>query len=247
MLNTEPEYKMKIYEQLLVGRLELDLQQIEIALRQRAPYLKRIIRKWFPPDKDIHILDLGCGYGAFLYFLKQESYFNIEGVDVSLKNIEVAKKIGIENIYNEDLICFLQKSKSSFYDYIIAFDILEHFPKQKGILIFEEIYRLLKPGGKLLLHVPNGEAIFSGAVFFSDLTHEVCFTRSSLQQLVRLCRFKSVHFYEDVPIIHGFKSAIRNLLWKIIRIVYLLIYMVETGDNAKDLVLSQNLLAVVEK
>ena len=42
-----------------------------------------------PGDKDA-----ACGAGHFLYFLKQQGYQNIHGIDLSAEQLEMAKKNG---------------------------------------------------------------------------------------------------------------------------------------------------------
>ena len=95
--------------------------------------------------------------------------------------------------------------------------------------------------------MPNGEAIFSGRIYFGDLTHETCFTRQSVHQLMNACGFKAVRFAEDMHVVHGFKSGARLNLWKIFHSLFRLIYIAETGDLGRELLLSQNMIAVAEK
>ncbi|MCX7704381.1 MAG: class I SAM-dependent methyltransferase [Planctomycetota bacterium] len=49
-----------------------------------------------PKDKNAKILELGCGYGAFLLFLKQQGYTNLIGVDISPQQVETAHKLGLQ-------------------------------------------------------------------------------------------------------------------------------------------------------
>src|SRR5437870_7579155 len=46
-------------------------------------------------NKAARIADLGCGYGSFLYFLHEEGYRNIAGVDISAEQVDSARKLGI--------------------------------------------------------------------------------------------------------------------------------------------------------
>lgn len=225
----------------------LNKKTIQLELEQRAPYFHHLIANWISKDRNIKVLDLGCGYGAFLYFLKKEGYTNLEGVDNSFKQVELAKDLGLSFIQNADVLQVLKKYPDSFYDLIIAFDILEHFNKQDVRFVMSEIYRILKNGGRLILHIPNGEAIFSGSVYWSDLTHETCFTRNSIKSLINAVGFKKLNFVEDTPIVHGIKSFIRYILWSIFRTIFRLIHMAETGDVGKDLILTQNMLIIIDK
>lgn len=45
-----------------------------------------------PQNKNAKILDLGCGMGFCLYWLKRKGYENIIGIDLSAEMVEVAKK-----------------------------------------------------------------------------------------------------------------------------------------------------------
>lgn len=50
-------------------------------------------RKFLPSDKNIKILDIGCGTGQFLYYLKEKGYKNYYGIDISKQQVEFCKKI----------------------------------------------------------------------------------------------------------------------------------------------------------
>jgi SAM-dependent methyltransferase len=240
-------YKRRFYDHYLTTHAQFNAGDIHQDLDGRAPYLKSLITKLFPSDHHVHVLDLGCGYGALLYFLKEAGYRNLQGVDASADQVACARQLGLDFVREGDLIETLRESGDSSYDFLIAFDVLEHFSKDEILIFANEAYRILRSGGRLIIHVPNGEAIFPGAVFFSDLTHETCFTRVSLRQLVNVSGFSTLQVIEDVPIIHSLRSLLRFILWKIVRTIFHVIYIAETGQRSKNLVLSQNLLAVVVK
>ena len=82
---------------------------------------------------------------------------------------------------------------------------------------------------------------------YGDLTHELGFTRTSLAQLLLSSGFSQVRSYEDVPIPHGLKSALRWLLWQGIRAGLRFYLLIETGDRGKQAIFSQNFLTVTEK
>src|SRR4051794_6255172 len=63
--------------------------------RLRGPYLRKIIRRFVPYDRQIRIVDLGCGHGACLYVLKSAGYVNVAGVDISPEQISRAHQLGV--------------------------------------------------------------------------------------------------------------------------------------------------------
>jgi 2-polyprenyl-3-methyl-5-hydroxy-6-metoxy-1,4-benzoquinol methylase len=239
------DFKEKLYSNYY--EIQSQYNDLSKELRLREPYIRALIERHVPKDRNLRILDLGSGYGAMVYFLKKMGYENLQGVDVSPQNVQIAKQLNIDCIEQTKAQDYLEKQEKHSWDIILALDVLEHFTRAELMSVMEQIQRILKPKGKLILHVPNGEAIFSGAVFFSDLTHELAFTRRSILQLSKCAGFKKAIFYEDVPIVHGVKSAIRHVVWKIVRNFFRMIYISETGEASSDLILSQNLLAVIEK
>lgn len=239
-------YREIFYERYSKTQVGIDLNNIKQNLKSRQSYIKHVIKKHFHKDRNIKILDLGCGYGAFLYFLRDEGYLNLDGIDTSPEQVKLANELGLKNISCGDLLYKLKSLSDNSYDFIISFDLLEHFTKVEILEIIKEVYRVLKLEGKYIVHVPNGGAIFPGVVFYGDFTHEMCFTDRSLKQIFNVCGFNKMEFYEDIPIPHGIKSFVRYLLWKVIRSICGFIYMVESGST-EDIILSQNVLCVAGK
>lgn len=240
-------YKQNLYDSYISYIRSRSFEDIQSDLNTRKPYIEELIKNFFPNDRNINILDIGCGHGAFLYFLKEKVYKNLKGLDISPEQVKLANELGLDNISHCNLLEEIPRLKENSYDVILAFDIIEHFTKDEIFEILESAFRTLKNNGKLIIHVPNGEAIFPGRIFHGDFTHEVCFTRSSLNQILTACGFRNISFHEDKPFIHGLKSLIRSIIWFISRNIFRLIYMAETGETGKDLVLSSNILCICYK
>jgi SAM-dependent methyltransferase len=214
-------------------------------LGPRRPYLRRLVAQHFPTQRDAAILDLGCGHGALLHAAREAGYTNLSGIDNSPAQVAAARKLGIDGVTQGDLVEGIKALPDASRDAIIAFDVIEHFTKDELIDVTDEVLRVLKPGGRWIVHVPNGVSLFAGASRYDDLTHELAFTCESLSQLTLASGFRSVAFFEDEPVAHGLKSAIRLVLWKGIRAMLRFYLAVETG--AAQPVLTQNMLAVAIK
>lgn len=240
-------FRNRIYKNYNKARVSSLAPDSIKGLEPRAPYLNRIINRHFPNDKNASILDLGCGYGAVLFFAHEAGYTNIRGVDGSTEQVEAARILGIEGVQEGDLIQTLASLSDSSQGCIITFDVIEHFSREELIPLVDEVNRVLKPYGRWIIHTPNGESPFSGRMRYGDLTHELAFTRTSIAQLLLSSGFREVQSFEDEPIPHGVKSAGRWLLWKMIRGNLRLYLAAETGDSGKDAIFSQNFLTVAEK
>jgi 2-polyprenyl-3-methyl-5-hydroxy-6-metoxy-1,4-benzoquinol methylase len=208
------------------------------------PYLSSLIKKYIPSKKDIAVLDLACGHGSLVYCLKQLGYTNVQGVDISAEQVSLAHDLGLNEIKCQDIKEFLLDKTNSF-DVIFLMDILEHFTKQELFDYLDIVYLSLKQGGIVVIHVPNGEGVFGMRIRFGDLTHENCFTSQSMNQALTTCGFDGILCYEDKPIVHGFKSFIRSILWEVLSLPYRLLLIAETGNT--EMILSQNMLVVARK
>ena len=213
----------------------------------RAPYLRRLLAKHFPPNRAVKILDLGCGNGTLISFLREAGYLNVSGVDTSLEQVAEAQRLNIAGIQHGDVLDALQTTGSETLDIVIAFDVIEHLTKPELLTLANEVCRVLKPQGRWVIHAPNAESPFGAYMRYVDWTHEQAFTKESLSQLLKATGFSYVRCYEDQPVVHGLKSLSRWLVWKLVRNVIRIYRVAETGTTGRDSVFSQNLLAIAVK
>ncbi len=96
------------------------------------------------------ILDVGTSSGTNLRMLKSLGFTNFKGVDISPLAAQIAKDKGLGNVDIGD-ICKLPYPDNQF-DLILATDIIEHV--DDDLLALQELRRVLKPHGTILLTVP---------------------------------------------------------------------------------------------
>ena len=209
---TAETYRTRIYTHYVQGRERVLAPETLAGLAPRAHALRRLIRRHFPADKSAAVLDLGCGHGALLHFAREAGYTKLRGVDGSPQQVAAAQRLGIEGISEGDLRDTLAAQADASLDVVIAFDVIEHFTRDELLPFVDAVHRVLKPCGCWIIHVPNGESPFFGGIRYGDLTHEMAFTRTSLSQLLLSSGFGEVHCFEDAPVVHGAKSALRWLL-----------------------------------
>ena len=92
------------------------------------------------------ILDIGAGTGDFLAFVKQNGWQTI-GSEPSQKAREIAIKKGV------DFVNEISELDNQSFDVITMWHVLEHVPDLEKQV--QELKRLLKPNGTLIVAVPN--------------------------------------------------------------------------------------------
>lgn len=110
----------------------------------------------YPQDGRLQILDIGCGTGAMLDELA--AFGTVVGADFSPEALQfcVARGVGAE-LARAD-VRRLPFADASF-DVVTAMDIVEHIDDDKAAAC--EIFRVLRPGGRLLVTVPAFPSLWS--------------------------------------------------------------------------------------
>ena len=241
------DHRQFIYNSYLTARTDdTRVTSLETLLAQQ-PFFRHIIQQHFPTNKEAHIVDLGCGSGAFVALLDSLEYKNVWGVDISPQQVEEAHRLGIEKVKEGDLNTTLDSLAEQSHDVIITMDVIEHFTKEELIVFAQKVHRVLKFGGQWVIHVPNGEGTFGSAIFFRDFTHQIAFTRKSITQYILACKFSKVSCFEDKIVTRGIKGLIRKVIWGSYRNWIRIIIAAETGDYKSKLILSRNFLAIAIK
>jgi cyclopropane fatty-acyl-phospholipid synthase-like methyltransferase len=131
-----------------------------------TPFQKYRIQKVlqiYTPNRDERVLDLGCGWGTFCFYLAPLCK-NITGLDFSKKSIELCQEFSKKYNYpNIDFVCMDAQNiglKSGSYDVIISADLFEHLYPKTFEKVLDECRRLLKRGGKLVIWTPHRRHIF---------------------------------------------------------------------------------------
>lgn len=136
--------------------------------------------KRYLPRKKAKILDVGCGTGKNLESLKK--FGEIWGIDNSLEAIKFCKKRGLENIKLASASETLFKSNS--FDAVTMLDVLEHTDDKKALT---EIYRILSPGGIVIITVPAYQWLWSR--WDEALHHKRRYSKESLKSILKDCSF----------------------------------------------------------
>lgn len=97
------------------------------------------------------VLDLGCANGNYLMFLKNLGFHDLYGIEINEQCVRQAHELGLTQVQQGKLTEL--NYQENFFDYIHMSMVLEHSHHPKALL--ENVFKLLKPNGQLILSVPN--------------------------------------------------------------------------------------------
>ena len=225
-------YRKIIYREYttLVYHPMIDLSKE--AYRLRAKAFRQRFSNILPTDKDAAILDIGCGVGFFLWFLQKNGFTNTSGIDVSPEQVKVADKFGVKGLHLCNWKEYLAE-KSSYFDFILLDNVLEHLTKDEIVEILSMIQSSLKVSGYLYVSTPNVGSLFGIPLAFIDFTHEVYFTIRSLQQILIACGFNHIDIFGEPLISYDFFSFLRKTAFMIIKPFIKALYIVGTGGGGR--------------
>jgi len=108
------------------------------------------------------VLDLGCGSGEALSELARITGGAIVGIDISLEELFLARKLMAEEGASAVLIAGVAEAlpfADGLFSFVYSPDVIEHVTSQPDYL--REIHRVLSPGAPTLLNSPNRFSVLS--------------------------------------------------------------------------------------
>ncbi len=119
---------------------------------------------WFTKFITRHdrILEFGCGTGVMVSAYLLQKDFDIQGIDLDLPSIEYGRKHFLEHNLNPALLIHgdIAELDDESFDVILATEVFEHIEEEDIDQVMDLISSKLRPGGKLIVTVPNGYGWF---------------------------------------------------------------------------------------
>jgi len=133
-----------------------------------------LVLRYAEVQKDEKIIDIGCGCGEIVIHSGAKGAYAI-GLDYSMTGLLLAKKAASQQLsYTRGNVSFLKSVAweipfaSEIFDKVFLIDLIEHLPSKKTAKTLEEIKRIMKPSGVLIIHTwPN--------VWFYNYIHPIIY------------------------------------------------------------------------
>jgi ubiquinone/menaquinone biosynthesis C-methylase UbiE len=165
-------YQQDVYRQVRIETYGEDLGQTSWVTTKESDDIPKLLEL----TASSRVLEIGCGSGRYALRLAEKIGCRITGLDVNSHGIrnanQLASQAGLTSIANfeECDVSGTLPFEAASVAAVFSNDVLCHIPGRAAVLA--EIYRVLKPGGRLLY----SDALVVGGL----LSHEEIATRSSI-------------------------------------------------------------------
>lgn len=204
-----------------------------------AKSFDRQLKPYLPANREVDILDVACGEGALLDYLRNRGFTNLHGFDISPENVAICHRLGLPFVQPMDVLTLVDTPPDRRFNMIFAFDIVEHIPKEKAAAVVEALRLRLEPGGSLLIRLPNMGYLLAPFHRYGDLTHEFGVNENSLVDLLIAAGFEPDRL-EVMPLWEGTTALgyLRNLY---LSVLHRLVFLIDGA--ARPRIPTKNLLA----
>ena len=138
----------------LLLRQHLELEEDHWWFVARRRILLSLLQLNLSPERQFEVLDAGCGGGAIMESLR--CYGRVQGLEISEAALQHNREQGREvTLGSVEQIPFTGDS----FDLVLALDVIAHV--QDDLRALEELLRVLRPGGSLLVTVPALRMLWS--------------------------------------------------------------------------------------
>ena len=166
------------------------------------------LRKTYP--KRGRLLEIGCSMGFLLAKFREDGW-DVEGIEPNRGYCEFMREY--HGIRASPTILEDDDRPANTFDVVVMIHVIEHVPNPLGTL--EEIYRVLKPGGTLVLETPRYDSLMFKLLRHRERSvscdgHIYFFTTDSLSAMCRKAGFR-VEFVSYV----GRSLNAARLMWNV--------------------------------
>lgn len=178
-----------------------------------------------PEDRGAEMLEIGPGYGQLLEALRQRGFARTTAVDVSREVVEFCNGVLPGSTSHVGNTVEFLRSNPGRYERVFALHVIEHIPRTEVADFVRAIRMALRPGGRMVVELPNAANFFSGEYLrYADLTHEQGYAESSLRQLLENAGFANVQCFEERIPLAGLKGVAAVSFRALARFVQRLVY-----------------------
>jgi len=159
---------------------------------REALFRYRRLLGWFQLKDEVSIIEVGCKFAVLRDMLKNlYQKIDYRGIDIDLETLKKIEGYNSETFLEHDVNQGIPFEDASA-DYLVCLEVLEHLENATAFL--SEAFRVLKPGGRLFLSVPNpyswNELIVNAFKMKDTEGHIASFTQQNIDALTTFAGLK---------------------------------------------------------
>jgi SAM-dependent methyltransferase len=161
----------------------------------KAKHLRQFDREFLGPaaaTASMSVLEIGCGTGIFLRYLKARGFSDVTGLDSDAGLAPVLDDLGAFAIHLTDGASFLAGCPDNRFDRVALFDVAEHLTPVQLKELMREVRRVLKPGGRVVVRSPNCASPWGLKMHFDTFDHITPITAHRLRELAQVADLRFV-------------------------------------------------------
>ena len=139
------KFYSKIYDQIVQG---------DVRVKSEVIFTLSWIKKFYPENKSLQILDIGCGTGGHIHEFNKEKVGKAVGIDKSQAMIDRAKKLYPNSNFKVGDVEMPTMFTAGEFNLATMYYFTIYYIHQKD-QILRNIFNWLKPGGGFVVHFVN--------------------------------------------------------------------------------------------
>lgn len=144
-------------------------------------------------EPEMSVLDVGCGAGLFLQYLKHRGFRNAVGIDYDENITDALDRAEIAGFTVEtaEAQAYVDRIRGQRrFDRIVLLDILEHMALDDSVSLLRKLHDVVNPGGRILIRVPNATSPWGLRMQFDTFDHVTVFTPGRLHELAAMSGYR---------------------------------------------------------
>lgn len=133
-----------------------NLQESYWWFRGKAYLIRKIMNDTYSGNESLQILDVGCGTGYITKLLGH--YGKVTGIDMADIALEFCSRNGLTSVKKGSITAI--PFPDNQFDLICALDVLYHKAVENDEDAIREVYRVLKPGGRVIITTSAMKCLF---------------------------------------------------------------------------------------
>lgn len=156
--------------------------------RGMARITRAVLDRWYRPGAGLRILDAGCGTGGAMSSYLRD-YGEVTGFDFAEEALRFCQRRGALRLARASVteIPFADGS----FDLVVSFDVLCERAVRSDLAALREFYRVLVPGGRVLLRLPAYDWLRGRHDVAVHIQHR--YTRGEIARRLREVGFEVEH------------------------------------------------------